>query len=186
MSPNRLEPSRAERFSALYDDAYVDVLRFVTRRTSHEAAEDVAHEVFLTAWRRFDTVPTVRDEARAWLFGTARNCLLREWREHGKRDALGVRIADAEQARTPDLESLAADVRLDLSAAWKRLDPSHQEVLSLAIWEQLPSALAGSVLGISAQSYRVRLHRARAALREHLERATPPRTSPSTVTEQQA
>jgi len=42
------------------------------------------------------------------------------------------------------------------------------------------------VLGISAQSYRVRLHRARAALRQHLEEPTPPPHSPSTVTEHQA
>lgn len=186
MSPNRLENQRAERFSALYDDSYVDVLRFLARRTTLDAAEDVAHEVFLTAWRRLDDVPTLRDEARAWLFGTARNCLLREWRESGKRHELGVRIADAEQSRPLSDEARTADTRLDLATAWKRLDPAHQEVLSLAIWEQLPSSLAGTVLGISAQSYRVRLHRARAALRHHLDEPTPPSHSPSTVTEHQA
>lgn len=186
MSPNRLDTQRAERFSALYDDAYVDVLRFVARRTSLDAAEDVAHEVFLTAWRRFDAVPDLRDEARAWLFGTARNCLLREWRESGKRQELGVRIADVEQARPLSDEARVSDTRLDLATAWNRLEASHQEVLSLAIWEQLPSSLAGTVLGISAQSYRVRLHRARAALRQHLDEPTPPPHSPSTVTEHQA
>ncbi|WP_424464413.1 RNA polymerase sigma factor [Pseudoclavibacter helvolus] len=185
MSPNRLESQRAERFSALYDDAYVDVLRFIARRASLDAAEDIAHEVFLTAWRRFDDVPSVRDEARAWLFGTARNCLLREWRDSGKRTALGVRIADAEEAQLLSDEARTADTRLDLAAAWKRLEPAHQEVLSLAIWEQLPSSLAGTVLGISPQSYRVRLHRARAALRQHLDDPTPQPHSPSTVTEHQ-
>lgn len=184
MSPNRLEPNRTERFSALYDDAYTDVLRFITRRTAPDAAEDVTHEVFLTAWRRLDTVPMLRDEARAWLFGTARNCLLREWREHGKRDELGVRIADATQTAPLRDEASHTDARLDLTAAWKRLEPGHQEVLSLAIWEQLPSSLAGTVLGISPQSYRVRLHRARAALRQHLDEPTP--QTPSTLTEHQA
>lgn len=186
MSPNRLENQRAERFSALYDDSYVDVLRFLARRTSLNAAEDVAHEVFLTAWRRLDDVPMLRDEARAWLFGTARNCLLREWREAGKRNELSVRIADAASTLRLSDEAQTADARLDLASAWSRLDPSHQEVLSLAIWEQLPSSLAGTVLGISAQSYRVRLHRARSALRQHLDEPTPPQHSPSTVTEHQA
>ncbi|PPF72643.1 RNA polymerase subunit sigma-70 [Pseudoclavibacter sp. Z016] len=175
-----METDRAQRFSALYDDAYLDVLRFITRRTNNDNGEDVAHEVFLTAWRRFDDVPTYRDEARAWLFGTARNCLLREWRELGRREELGARVSDVELNRPSNDESRLADARLDLATAWQRLEPAHQEVLSLAIWEQLPSSLAGTVLGISAQSYRIRLHRARAALRQYLDSPTPSTTTRQT------
>ena len=41
-------------------------------------------------------------------------------------------------------------------------------MLSLLLWEDLTSADAGRVLGISAVAYRLRLYRARAALRRLL------------------
>ena len=58
--------------------------------------------------------------------------------------------------------------RFDLAAAWTRLSAAEQEVLSLAVWEDLDSARAGIVLGCSASAYRLRLSRARRSLRRHL------------------
>lgn len=166
MSPPAADTERAQRFADLYDSAYQDVLRFVRRRTAPDAAEDVVHETFLIAWRRFDRVPLALDEARAWLFGTARNCLLSDGRARMRREQLGVRIAvDA----PPSAADADPSFRLDLVAAWERLEPGQQEVLALTVWEELPSSLAGAVLGISAAAYRIRLHRARVALRRLLE-----------------
>ena len=159
--------ARAQRFAALYDNAYADVLRFVTRRSPPGVAEDIVQEAFLVAWRRLDDLPDGDDGARAWLFTTARNCLLSSGRARARRDELGVNIAlslHPGQEHTGDHVS----ARLELIEAWQQLSPRHQEVLSLAVWEALPAAAAGSVLGISAPAYRIRLHRARAALRRHL------------------
>lgn len=69
----------------------------------------------------------------------------------------------------------AAVSRADLARAWARLSPVDQEVLSLTVFEGLESAAAGSVLGISAASYRVHLSRARAALRRSLGNDAPER-----------
>ncbi|WP_311209608.1 MULTISPECIES: hypothetical protein [unclassified Aeromicrobium] len=44
---------REERFLAIYDAAYADLLRFVRRRV-REGAEDIVNDVMLTAWRRLD------------------------------------------------------------------------------------------------------------------------------------
>jgi RNA polymerase sigma-70 factor (ECF subfamily) len=62
---------------------------------------------------------------------------------------------------------------LDLSRAWHQLRPEDQEVLSLAIWENLSSPQAGRVLGITAAAYRIRLYRARLALRRVLKHTAP-------------
>jgi len=162
------QPDRARRFARLYDSHYADVLRFVQRRAGPGPAEDVVHEAFLVAWRRFDDLPARDADARAWLFATARNCMLNARRGERRQDALTVRIADhvAHSTGAPDDHVVP---RLDLVRAWARLDGAQQEVLALALWDDLTSPQAGRVLGISASAYRIRLHRARAALRRHLD-----------------
>lgn len=99
---------RQGRFAALYDDAYVDVLRFVRRRSPPDSAEDIVHEAFLAAWRRLDDLPSPHDAARAWLFGAARNCLLNDRRTRDRYERLGVAIADLEESR-PDEHLGGAD-----------------------------------------------------------------------------
>lgn len=161
-------PDRELRFRALYAAAYADVLRFAQRRVHPTHAEDVAAEVFLVAWRRLDDAPTRPGDQRAWLFGIARHCLLNSFRSQGRRDTLAVRVAAAQPAtgEADDTEHLA--LRMDLAAAWRRLSATDQEALSLTVFEDLTSAEAGRVLGITAVSYRLRLLRARRALRRHL------------------
>ena len=159
---------RETRFRALYADAYADVLAFAQRRGHASHAEDVVAEAFLVVWRRFGEAPRKRDDARAWIFGIARHCLLNAQRGQGRQEALAVRIASVPSA--VGAEPSAGLV--DLAAAWKRLSPGDQETLALTVFEDLSSAQAARVLGISAASYRIRLMRARRALRGHLAPAT--------------
>ena len=187
MSPPAPDRDREQRFAALYDDAYVDVLRFVSRRSPPDTAEDIVHEAFLVAWRRFDALPDNHDGARAWLFGVARNCLLNDRRTRDRVARLGVAIAD-DAASQPDEHLGDTELRIDLVRAWRLLSPAQQEVLSLATWEALPAAHAASVLGISAPAYRIRLHRARAALRRFLDHSpsSSPASSPASGTAREA
>jgi RNA polymerase sigma-70 factor (ECF subfamily) len=168
-----LEPDREARFRALYADAYADVLRFADRRVHRSHAEDVAADAFLVAWRRLDDAPKTPDDLRAWLFGIARHCLLNSLRGQGRRDALAVRIAETvPSTRLADgLDGDPVAQRIDLAAAWRRLSETDQEALSLTVFEDLSSAQAARVLGISPVSYRLRLLRARRALRRELDRA---------------
>ncbi|MEI2731036.1 MAG: sigma-70 family RNA polymerase sigma factor [Dermatophilaceae bacterium] len=161
---------RDERFRALFEQTYPAVLGFVQRRTDPDDAQDVAAEAFLVAWRRFDDVPTRPGDARAWLFGVARHCLSNQRRGRNRRDALAVRIASATPSPGADLDDpeLVAR-RIDLAAAWHRLTDAEQEVISLAVFDDLTSPQAAQVLGTTAAAYRLRLSRARRALRDHLD-----------------
>lgn len=168
-----LIPDREARFRALYADAYADVLRFAQRRVHPSHAEDVTADAFLVAWRRLDDLPNGRDDVRAWLFGIARHCLLNTQRGQERRDALAVRVAETVSSAGL-ADGLDADLvaqRIDLAAAWRRLSETDQEALSLTVFEDLTSPQAGRVLGITAASYRLRLLRARRALRRQLDLA---------------
>ncbi|MFC7486137.1 RNA polymerase sigma factor [Knoellia sp. CPCC 206453] len=174
--------AREQRFRALYADHYDHVLRFVARRSSPASAEDVVAEAFLVAWRRLDDVPTRVGEALPWLYAVARNCLLNSARATGRQGALAVRIADAgpSDAHHTHLDTDHIARRVDLATAWQRLTDAEQEVLALAIWEDLPSPAAARVLGTTAAAYRLRLSRARRTLRRHLDPTdTPVRALPA-------
>ena len=97
-------PDPEQRFTALFDGTYGDVLRFVRRRHGDEGAEDVVAEAFLVAWRRLEDLPEDPGDARAWLFGIARGTLANSRRSDRRRDALGVRLAghDARAGQVSD------------------------------------------------------------------------------------
>lgn len=80
------------------------------------------------------------------------------------------RIEPVAERNTPDGADAVAQ-RLDLAVAWSGLSATEQEALGLTVFEGLTSDQAGAVLGITPVAYRVRLSRARAALRRRLQGA---------------
>lgn len=54
------------------------------------------------------------------------------------------------------------------AAAWRQLPTTHQEALALTAWDGLTAPQAAAVLGITPTAYRLRLSRARRALRTGL------------------
>ena len=151
-----------DRFKAMYDEHYPAVLRYAARRIGAEAARDIAAETFLTAWRRLDHVPA--GQPLPWLYATARNCLANELRRRDRRDRLDSRIRTevlrGQDLAGPEPGERVAD-RLAVLAALAALRPDDQEALRLIEWEQLDVAAAAQVMGCSAATFRVRLHRAR-------------------------
>lgn len=183
-------PTREAQFRAAYEACYPDLLRFVQRRLHPSHAEDVVAEVFLVAWRRLEEMPPLEDGARCWLFGVARRSLLNSQRGQDRRAALAVRIAaaPAPAVRGDDIDLV--DRRLDLAAAWPRLSSTDQEALALTVWDGLSAVEAAAVLQISAVAFRLRLSRARRALRRHLDHPAdrPPteRRRPATTHQQRS
>lgn len=161
-----------DAFDALYRRHHPAVLLFLARRTTMETAEDVAHEAFLTAWRKLSAVPSEPNEARVWLCVVARNVLLNQTRGENRHQALAMRIAEnaATHVDGPENSVMAA---VDFAAGWNSLRAEEQEVIALTAWDEFTSTQAARILGISAVAYRTRLKRARKALRTALESPTP-------------
>ncbi|GIH78840.1 RNA polymerase sigma factor [Planobispora longispora] len=146
------------RFTALYDRHYRSVLGYALLRAERQAAEDVASETFLIAWRRLDGVP---DQPLPWLLGVARN-LLRKHHERGRRW-----VTPAERLAALTQENDVADEVSERRMALEALAvlPEHEvEAVILASWHGLGPAEAAKVAGCSARAFSVRLHRARRRL----------------------
>ncbi|MET7280428.1 RNA polymerase sigma factor [Kribbella sp. NPDC005582] len=159
---------REERFVALYEATYADLVRFAQRRVPDGQAEDTVAEAFLAAWRRLDDAPAQLPQARAWLFGIVRNTILNSHRGARRQRAVAVRLAEVATTWRPDDAELVAR-QVDLARAWERLSAVHQEALALAVIDDLPGREAAAVLGITSVAYRLRLSRARNALRGQLD-----------------
>lgn len=170
-------PDREQSFILLYEAVYRDLLRFVQRREFPDRAEDVVADTFLVVWRRFDELPSLQDDARAWIFGIARNILLNSQRGEQRRQALGVRLADAALVSIDYDVELVMD-RVDLGRAWRLLSEVHQEALGLSVFEELNAPQAAVVLNISPVAFRLRLSRARRALRLLIEHPPQPSAMP--------
>jgi len=153
------------RFVELYERHYPRVLGFVQRRVGDRArAEDITADAFRLAWEHTtaDSVPTP-----GWLFVTARNVAYNEGRARLRLAELGRRLAVEESLRPAHLTWDAAGERL--YAALDRLAFDQREILMAHYWDGLTTAECGALLGCSGGAARVRLHRARAALRRQLD-----------------
>ncbi|MEV7625288.1 sigma-70 family RNA polymerase sigma factor [Actinoplanes sp. NPDC089786] len=164
-------PDAETAFRELFEAAYDDLLCFVERRIHLAVADDVVAEVFLVAWRRFDTVPEPLDEARAWLFTAAHNVLRNGRRSHQRQHSLALRIQQ-EPDDTGGTEADGVAARIDLGRAWQRLSLADQEVLTLTVFEGLTGTQAARLLNISRPAFSLRLLRARRRL-HHLLRPQP-------------
>jgi RNA polymerase sigma-70 factor, ECF subfamily len=174
--------SREARFEELYRSSAKDLLAFLTRRASGpEEATDLLAEVYIVAWRRLDKMPT-DDGARLWLFGVARNLLMKSSQRHRSHQAL-VRDLTNELARLPAYQSDATDDGLNdkVRAGLEKLPVKEREVLQLTAWEGLKPREIAKVTGSTANIVRVRLHHARQQLARELR---PARTTSANREEQ--
>ena len=152
------------RFQALYDAHHGALVAYAQRRTSPVDAQDVVADTFTIAWRRLREVPE-GDAALPWLYGVARRVLANQRRGDQRRAHLAVRLR-GQGSLAPDVEGqvVAGDACRTVLAALSRLRSADQEILRLAVWEELPHRDIAGVVGCSESSVAVRLHRARTRL----------------------
>lgn len=159
-----------DRLYALHRErVWAFLLRLSGRR---DEAEDLFQETWVQAARHAHRLE-VGSRLLPWLFTIARNQYRSARRflffDFRRRDALTFEPREG----PPDPEALVLDLeeaRL-LEAALAALSDAHREVLLLAHVEGLPTSDIASVLGQSEEAIRKRLSRARAELRQTLERS---------------
>jgi RNA polymerase sigma-70 factor, ECF subfamily len=139
------------------------VRTFARRRAGAAEADDVVAEVFLSAWRRIDEVPS---DPLPWLLGIARGVLSNRRRGQDRNAALITRLRTEHLAhQNPSANELDAA----LVTALGSLSGSDQELLLLVAWERLDTEQLAEVVGLAKGTVAVRLHRARRRLKRAME-----------------
>lgn len=154
------------------------VLHYAERRCRQPAdVADLVAATFLAALASADRFDARRGEAGSWLIGIAS----RQWgllcRAERKQQLLRA-VAAPWTPSNDDIARLeeqidAARASGQVEAALDQIGPQHREVLWLIGHDGLTVREAAAALGVSAGTFRVRLLRARRALRAALDDAYP-------------
>jgi RNA polymerase sigma-70 factor (ECF subfamily) len=149
-----------------------DIYRFLEHKVGSDA-EDLAQRTFLACVAARDQFRG-HSSFRTYLFTIARHEI-----HHYLRRQLGHEHVDLDASSLADIVTSAGS-RVDrarqgeeLRAALRQLPVEQQLLLELHYWHDLDAAALGEVFGASAGAIRVRLTRARAALRQKLDELGP-------------
>lgn len=178
----RLQGGDAEAFARLHADQHGTLSAVARRYLSNEAdVEDAVQEAFLSAYRAIDRFDG-RAAVSTWLHAITVNAArmrLRSMRRQPRiasldaTDASGERlpstVADERDHARPAELTERAERRRILREALPDLPSRYREVIALRDLEQLDTRETADVLGTTTNAVKVRLHRARRALRELLE-----------------
>ncbi|GAA2097593.1 RNA polymerase sigma factor [Actinomadura alba] len=161
-----------EAFAEVFRRHAPEIKRYVIRRLGIDAAEDVAAETFLAAFRQRERYDTARPDARPWLYGIATNLIGRHKRTEVRQLRVLARTG-ADPVTRPftdrsDERMSAEAVRQRLADALARLPAGHRDVLLLVTWGGLGYAEAAQALGIRVGTVRSRINRARSKMRKEL------------------
>jgi RNA polymerase sigma factor (sigma-70 family) len=150
--------SADENFGEFFGREYARLARACLLLTgSPTEAEELAQEALVRVYARWNNVGSM-ESPEGYLYRTALN------RKRIRRLAVRTRHLHQSSWRPDEIE--VAEERLDVLRAVATLPRGQREVLVLIEWLDLDIDEVGSLLGIAQASVRVRLHRARRALRE--------------------
>ncbi|AXH97515.1 RNA polymerase sigma factor [Ornithinimicrobium avium] len=151
-------------FDGFFAQHATSVHRYFVRRAAHVDVEDLAAEVFATAWRRREKIP--HGFELPWLYKTASYVLA----NHRRKPTLtllsdygGHEEGSASRSVDPADLVMTDDV---VRRALSRLSTRDRSVLMLHAWEDLDGEGLAAALGLTRGGAAAALSRARARLRE--------------------
>jgi RNA polymerase sigma-70 factor (ECF subfamily) len=168
---------REQCFDAMFREHVAGVASYCRWRSDSPCdGQDAVAEVFLIAWRRLDEVPR-GEQARPWLYATARRVMANQARANARRGRLRERLRAQPAGASDEGDPLAGRVREALGSrvreALGSLRPQDRETLLLAEWEGFTPAEIAVVVQRPAVAVRSRLHRARRRFRDAFESHAP-------------
>ncbi len=164
--------SEPERFGEIFDRHYRPVWGYMAKVAGPQLADDLAGQVFLSAFESRHRFDTEQGSVRAWLYGIASNLVRTRFRtDRRARQALRRLSIDRGGADRIELVVEADALRAEavrVRRAMNDLGFDDRHIIVLAAWEGLTYPEIASILGVPVGTVRSRLSRARSRLRELL------------------
>lgn len=160
----------ASAFGSLYDHYQPHIYRFVLLKVSRrEEAEDLTHQVFVSAFENIRTYENLGFPFSTWLYQIARNKVIDHYR--AKKQEIDFEEADPEIFASSDMNDLTVDAKMELERAMKairKLKPEYQDVVIMRFIEELSLKETAEAIGKSEGAVKLLQHRAIKELKELL------------------
>lgn len=171
-------------FQEIYESFQPRILRYLTRLVGENEAEDLTQEVFvkigqalenfrgdsqLSTWVYRIATNTAMDKLRSSAFkhGTEKICATDSVEEHAAE--LEDRNAwTGEKALSIEKQFVRQEMNDCLQSFIARLDENYRTVLVLSEFEGLRNKEIAQILGVSLDTVKIRLHRAKEKLKQDL------------------
>jgi RNA polymerase sigma-70 factor, ECF subfamily len=171
-------------FREVHDALRPRVLRYLARMAGEAEAEDLAQEVFAKVSRGLGDFRGDADLS-TWVYRIATNTALDRLRRRGKpAESVDPSLVDAMVIAESDRNVWTDEIRQTLEGrvirdemnacirdVINRLPENYRTVIILGDLEGFQDREIAEILGLSLRNAKVRLHRARAQLRQALEKA---------------
>jgi len=166
-------------FDEIYKEYRPKIKRYMARLTGEHEAEDLTQEVFVKVSR---SLPGFKGESSlsTWIYKIATNTAMDRlkspaYRQAGLETHVEEGLADdgvaALHDETPPVDSRLVKEQMSdcIRDVVDGLSPEYRTVIALSEINELKNAEIAGILGVSVDTVKIRLHRARAALKKKLE-----------------
>ena|SRR3989344_6764449 len=159
---NQAQRGNKEAFSLLYDHYLPGIYRYIFFKVSRqEEAEDITHEVFLSAWKNVKGYKYKGLPFSSWLYQIARNAVIDFYRTSKKTIQIELVSEELLRVHPQAPELLNAELELEkIKKLISFLKPEYQDVLIMRFIEELPHNEVAAALGKSEGAIRLIQHRA--------------------------
>ncbi len=159
-----------EAYGQLYDHYIAPIYRFVVVKvTDKDEAQDLTHEVFLSAWQNLKNYKNQGFPFSSWLYQIARNKVIDHYRT--KKDHSDIYEIDEDLVKVVGVVESNLDIRLaveEVKGALSQLSDEQQEVIMLKFIEDLSNEEIAKAMDKSEGAVRLLQHRAVNNLKEIL------------------
>jgi RNA polymerase sigma-70 factor (ECF subfamily) len=167
-------------FNKVYEEFHPKILRYLSRMAGEGAAEDIAQETFVKVNRGLENF---RGDAKlsTWVYRIATNAALDRLRSPSHKQTVelpmldeGAQVEDRdawsdEKKPAPDEEVIRREMNECIREFIEKLPPDFKTVMVLSEIEGFRNREIADILGVSLDTVKIRLHRARAGLKMKLE-----------------
>lgn len=157
-----------DSFGIIYSHYVPQIYRFVFFKvSSKQIAEDLTHEIFLSAWQNIKNYKQKEFPISSWLYQIARNKVIDHYRTDKKN--ISIDTEDFNEDSLGFYEQKNPDVSFSIEkikSLIKFLKPEYQDVIIMRYVEDLDSKEIAGVLNKSEGAVRLIQHRAINNLKE--------------------
>jgi RNA polymerase sigma-70 factor (ECF subfamily) len=157
-------------FGELYDHYQPMIYRFVAVKVSRrEEAEDITHQVFMSAWQNIRSYEHRGHPFSSWLYRIARNQIVDFYR--ARRNDVALDAIDPEYFVAPASADFTVPLKLEMEAvrrAMGQMKPDYQDVIIMRFIEDLSLKEVAGALGKTEGAVKLMQHRAMNELKKLL------------------